>query len=84
MRDVRTCRGAFTAGLAQAALQHLLMATKVATTQGPGDHSLHDSKYRRTEVPADNAVPGWVVLLVELLLDVSCDVLLDVVLLQRL
>jgi len=36
------------------------------------------------EVPADNAVPGGVVLLVELLLDVGRDVLLNVVLLQSL
>eukprot|EP00745_Piridium_sociabile_P014302 TRINITY_DN210_c0_g2_i2.p1 TRINITY_DN210_c0_g2~~TRINITY_DN210_c0_g2_i2.p1 ORF type:complete len:122 (-),score=20.07 TRINITY_DN210_c0_g2_i2:109-474(-) len=36
------------------------------------------------EVPAHNAVPGGVVLLVELLLDVGGDVLLDVVLLQGL
>ena len=36
------------------------------------------------EVSSDDAVPGRVVLLVELLLDVGGDVLLDVVLLQRL
>ena len=36
------------------------------------------------EVTADDAMPGGVVLLVELLLDVRRDVLLDVVLLQRL
>ena len=36
------------------------------------------------EVPAHNAVPGGVVLLVKLLLDVGGDVLLDVVLLQSL
>merc|ERR1719181_254081 len=34
------------------------------------------------EVTAHNAVPGWVVLLVELLLHISCDVLLDVVLIE--
>ena len=34
------------------------------------------------EVPAHNAVPGWVVLLVELLLDESGDVLLNVELLE--
>jgi len=38
----------------------------------------------RPEVPADDAVPGGVVLFVELLLDVCGNVLLDVVLLQRL
>jgi len=36
------------------------------------------------EVPADNAVPRRIVLLVELLLDVRRDVLLDVVFLERL
>jgi hypothetical protein len=35
-----------------------------------------------SEVPADHAVPGGVVLLVELLLDVGGDILLDVELLQ--
>ncbi|GMR42062.1 hypothetical protein PMAYCL1PPCAC_12257, partial [Pristionchus mayeri] len=34
------------------------------------------------EVAADDAMPGWVVLLVEFLLDVGSDVLLDVVLLK--
>ena len=38
----------------------------------------------RTEVSSHNAMPCWVVLLVELLLDVGSDVLLDVVLLQSL
>ena len=38
----------------------------------------------RTKVPADDAVPGGVVLLVKLLLYVRGDVLLDVELLQRL
>ena len=37
-----------------------------------------------TKVPADNAMPGGVVLLVELLLDVGRDVLLNVVLLEGL
>lgn len=37
-----------------------------------------------TEVAANDAVPCWVVLLVELLLDESSDILLDVVLLQSL
>ena len=37
-----------------------------------------------SEVASDDAVPGGVVLLVELLLDVGGDVLLDVVFLQRL
>ena len=36
------------------------------------------------KVTADDAVPRWVVLFVELLLDVCGDVLLDVVLLHRL
>jgi hypothetical protein len=36
------------------------------------------------KVPSDDAVPGGVVLLVELLLDVGGDVLLDVVLFERL
>lgn len=36
------------------------------------------------EVPPDNAVPGGVVLLVKLLLDVGCNVLLYVVLLHGL
>jgi hypothetical protein len=36
------------------------------------------------EVPADDAMPGGVVFLVELLLDVGRDVLLDVVFLQSL
>ena len=36
------------------------------------------------EVSSDDAVPGGIVLLVELLLDVGGDVLLDVVLLQSL
>ena len=36
------------------------------------------------EVPADDAMPGGVVLLVELLLDVGRDVLLNVVLFQSL
>jgi len=36
------------------------------------------------EVTADDAMPGWVVFLVELLLDVCGDVLLDVVLLESL
>merc|ERR1719183_1820000 len=36
------------------------------------------------EVTADNAVPGWVVLFVELLLDEGSDVLLNVVLLEGL
>ena len=36
------------------------------------------------KVPAHNAMPGGVVLLVELLLDVGSDVLLNVVLLQSL
>ena len=34
------------------------------------------------EVPADDCMPGGVVLLVELLLDVGCDILLDVELLE--
>ena len=38
----------------------------------------------RAKVAADDAVPGGVVLLVELLLDVGSDVLLDVVLFQSL
>lgn len=38
----------------------------------------------RAKVAPDNAVPGWVVLLVKLLLDVSRYVLLDVVLLEGL
>ena len=37
-----------------------------------------------TEVTAYDAVPGWVVLLVELLLDESSDVLLNVVLFKSL
>lgn len=37
-----------------------------------------------TEVPAHDAVPGGVVLLVKLLLDMGRDILLYVVLLQRL
>lgn len=37
-----------------------------------------------TEVAAHDAVPGGVILLVELLLDVGSNILLDVVLLQRL
>ena len=37
-----------------------------------------------TEVSTDDAVPGWVVLFVKLLLDVGGDVLLDVVLLEGL
>ena len=37
-----------------------------------------------TEVTAHDAVPGWVVLLVELLLDESSDVLFDVKLLEGL
>ena len=36
----------------------------------------------RSEVSADDAVPCGVVLLVELLLDVGCDILLNVELLQ--
>lgn len=36
------------------------------------------------EVPPNDAMPGWVVLLVKLLLDVSCNVLLYVVLLHGL
>jgi hypothetical protein len=36
------------------------------------------------EVASDDAVPRWVVLLVELLLDVSSNILLDVVLFQSL
>eukprot|EP00929_Paragymnodinium_shiwhaense_P034747 TRINITY_DN1886_c0_g1_i5.p1 TRINITY_DN1886_c0_g1~~TRINITY_DN1886_c0_g1_i5.p1 ORF type:complete len:104 (-),score=7.34 TRINITY_DN1886_c0_g1_i5:22-333(-) len=36
----------------------------------------------RAEVTANNHVPRWVVLLVELLLDERCDVLLNVVLLE--
>lgn len=35
-----------------------------------------------TEVSPDDAMPGWVVFLVKLLLDEGGDVLLDVVLLQ--
>jgi hypothetical protein len=31
-----------------------------------------------SEVPSHNAMPGWVVFLVELLLDVGGDILLDV------
>ena len=38
----------------------------------------------RSEVSAHDAVPGGVVLLVELLLDVGGDVLLDVILLEGL
>ena len=38
----------------------------------------------RAEVPADDAMPRRVVLLVELFLDVGGDVLLDVVLLESL
>lgn len=38
----------------------------------------------RAKVPADDAVPGGVVLFVELLLDVRGDVLFDVVLFQGL
>ena len=38
----------------------------------------------RAKVPSHNAMPGGVVLLVELLLDVRSNVLLNVVLLQRL
>ena len=37
-----------------------------------------------SEVSADDCVPRWVVLLVELFLDVGCDVLFDVVLLHGL
>jgi len=40
--------------------------------------------YVRAEIAADNAVPGWDVLLVELLLNVSSNILLNVVLLERL
>ena len=36
------------------------------------------------EVPADDAMPGGIVLFVKLLLDVGGDILLDVVLLQSL
>lgn len=36
------------------------------------------------KVPPDNAVPGGVIFLVKLLLDVGCDVLLDVILLHGL
>ena len=38
----------------------------------------------RTEVSAHDAMPGWVVLLVELFLDVGGNVLLNVVLLKSL
>ncbi len=38
----------------------------------------------RSEVPAHDAVPGGVVLFVKLFFDVSCNVLLDVVLFQSL
>ena len=38
----------------------------------------------RSEVPSNNAVPGWVVFFVELFLDVCGDVLLDVELLKGL
>ena len=37
-----------------------------------------------TEVSSHNAMPGWVVLLVELLLDEGSDILLDVELLESL
>jgi len=37
----------------------------------------------RTEIPANDAVPGGVVLLVEFLLDVSGDIFLDAVLAER-
>ena len=37
-----------------------------------------------TEVSTHDAMPGWVVLFVKLLLDVGGDVLLDVVLFERL
>ena len=37
-----------------------------------------------SKVSADDCVPRWVVLLVELFLDVGCDVLFDVVLLHGL
>ena len=37
-----------------------------------------------TEVSTDNAMPGWVVLFVEFLLDESGDVLLDVEFLESL
>ena len=40
--------------------------------------------YIGTEITAHNAMPGWVVLLVELLLDESSDILLNVELLEGL
>jgi len=40
--------------------------------------------YIAAKVTADDTVPGWIVLLVELLLDVCSDVLFYVILLQRL
>jgi len=48
------------------------------------DEVLRLVRHVRAEVAADNAVPGGVVLLVELLLDEGGNVLLDVVLLQGL
>jgi hypothetical protein len=48
------------------------------------DEVLRLVRHVAAEVAADNTVPRWVVLLVEFLLDVRSDVLLDVVLLERL